>query len=162
MAEDDIKKIATGLVSGALTGGVEREEAASVGMPDEIAMLGQVHYLLKDEDVAKLLTERKEYRVLIPALSHLNRTSSLSAFEANIIKRRIKLAADIVLFTKKHKNINLEEVAFLQSLLVYASASANDAINGWRGRLITERTRTYRVETPTQEKKGFWTKLFGR
>jgi hypothetical protein len=92
----------------------------------------------------------------------LNRTSNLSSIEAEVLKRRIKLAADIILFTKKEADISLEEVAFIKSLLVYASCAMQDAIGGWRGRLVTERIRTYRVETPTERKKGFWERLFGR
>jgi len=146
-------------VEAALAGGVEHSEVTPT---EEAAILGQTFYLLKDDDLKLCFKRFPEYSLLLPALSHLNRTSNLSSIEAEVLKRRIKLAADIILFTKKEADISLEEVAFIKSLLVYASCAMQDAIGGWRGRLVTERIRTYRVETPTERKKGFWERLFGR
>jgi hypothetical protein len=131
--------------------------------PEEAALvLGQSSYLLLDDGVFRSFKAFPEYILLLPALSHLNRTSNLSFTEAEVLKRRIKLIADIILFTKNEADIDLKEVAFIKSLLVYASCVMQDAVGGWRGKLLTERISTYRVETPTERRKGFWEKLFGR
>jgi len=148
---EEAKQVALGAVAGS----VQREEA--VTPTEEAQLLGQVYYLLKDDKVIDFIEQKKpEYAVLMTALSHLNRTSNTVEKNARLWKLRLKRAIDLVLMTKPEDDITLGEVAFLDSLYIYGSCAIEDAVNGWRGRLATERIRTYRVETGEKKSKAWW------
>jgi len=150
MSEDEV---AEELISQAMS----QEEA---GQPSqEEVILGQLEHLLRDEDVLRQICEDKpEYRNLLAALSHLNRTSNTNSKIADLWRRYFKRAVDLVLMTKNEEDISLGEVAFLDSLYIFAMCASEDAVSGWRGRLVTEIRRIFRVERgqSTSRRRWFW------
>ncbi|MEM2367485.1 MAG: hypothetical protein QXQ50_04540 [Candidatus Bathyarchaeia archaeon] len=151
------------IIKRALAGSVEGEESAMTAR-EELAMAYELAYLLRDDGVFNLFKNDprlRDYIVLRPALSHLNRTTNMSGFDAEIFKRRFKLALDLILFSRSERELTMTEIALKEGLLVYGCCVASDAVGGWRGRLITERTRVYRVESG-EKKRGLLSRLFGR
>lgn len=121
---------------------------------DEMAsMLGQVYYLLKDDETFQLLREDPDMKNLMPMLSHLLRTSNLDKKTIEIAKLRWRIACRLVLLCQKEAV--LVNVAKFNAWLVFGYAAIEDAKEGWRGRLVTEKIKTYKVETQAQRRGKF-------
>ena len=138
----------------------QSQEMQTVTTEDYYQYMGQIYYLVKDEEVMSLLREDPDLKQLIPALSHLLRTSNIT--DKNIIKGmmlRWKRACRNQLLVSKSPN--LVSQSKFDAWVNYGYAAIQDTIDGWRGRLVTERIKTYKIET-NQAKKGFWSNLLGR
>jgi len=134
-----------------------QEEAG--GPSEEEYVLSQIHYLLKDDEVLKMIAEKKpEYMPALLTLSHLNRTSNIDRQTARLIMARFKRQLDEILMTKKEKDITMGEMAFIDGLLNFAECAIADAVQGHRGRLVTEIRRIFRVERgqSTSRRRWFW------
>ena len=148
MSEDEIVE---GMVSQAMSQGDEGPSS------EEEIVTKPVDQLLRDENVLRQICEDKpEYKALLAALSHLNRTSNTDSKTADLWRRYFKRAVDLVLMTKKEEDIDLGEVAFLDSLYIFAMCASEDAVSGWRGRLVTEIRRIFRVERGQSASKRRW------
>lgn len=117
--------------------------------------------LMRDDDVIKLITQKKkEYRVLIPGISHMNRTSNTDPKTARLCKLYLKRAMDLVLLTKDEKDMNFGEFAFIDAMNVFCTCAMSDMVSGWRGRLVTEVKRILRVVRGEESSGGrrwkFW------
>ncbi|MEM4454425.1 MAG: hypothetical protein QXL98_01400 [Thermofilaceae archaeon] len=131
---------------------------------EETVILGRLHYMLEDPHVYELIDkEYPDYKPLKLVLSSLSRTSYLDPVEANIVKYRAYTAIDIILLSKPRDKISIKERAFVECLKAHIIAAVNDAVNGWRGRLVTEQAKTLRVVS-AEKKEGsrWWERLFGR
>lgn len=117
---------------------------------EQAAMLGQVYYLLKDDEVSAILRGSPDLVCLIPFFSHLSRTSNLDKKTVEMLKLRLKMALRLVLLCQREPN--LVNVALYNALLAYGYAALEDGIQGWRGRLCTEKIKTYKVETQAQKR----------
>lgn len=150
------------IIKRALAGSVEGEESTMTAR-EELAMAYELAYLLRDDSIFKLFSDPRlrDYVALRPALSHLNRTTNMSGFDGEIFKRRFKLALDLILFSRSERELTMAEIALKECLLAYGGCVASDAVGGWRGRLITERTRVYRVESG-EKKRGLLSRILGR
>lgn len=138
----------------------QSQEMQQVTTEDYYQYMGQIYYLVKDEEIISLLREDADLKQLMPALSHLLRTSNIT--DKNIIKAmmlRWKRALRIQLLVQKSPK--LVSQAKFDAWTNYGYAAIQDTIEGWRGRLVTERIKTYKIET-NQAKKGFWSNLLGR
>ena len=132
----------------------EREEGV---LPAEQAyLLSQIYYLLKDDLVLNEIVNDKDYRKLLPGLSHLNRTSNTDKRSAKLGKLRLKRAIDLILMTKDEADITCGEAVKVDALLTFIDAANDDRVSGWRGKLTTERIRTYKVESGSGGKKRKW------
>lgn len=128
--------------------------------PDEMQqMLGQTYYLAKDELIQALLLEDEDLHPLYFALSHMVRTSNWDKKTKNLNKLRFRRSARIQLLLKKPAN--MVNYAKYDSICIYADAAMEDAHDGWRGRLMTERIRTYKMEQGQKKTSGLRS-LFGR
>lgn len=129
-------------------------EGAGQITPDDFAvMLGQVHYLFKDDDVIKFLTEHPRLKKLLIGLSHMIRTSRLDnkrVIEEMKLRWKIALRLEILILNKEK---DTKSVALFQLLVNYGYAAIEDARNGWRGKLVTEKIKTYRFEGAAKKKK---------
>ena len=119
---------------------------------DYYQYMGQIYYLVKDEEVQKLLRDDPNMKVLMPALSHLVRTSN---FTDKIAIQRMKLrwqrACRIQLMVMQTPS--LVSQAKFDAWNNFGEAVVEDTIEGWRGRLVTERIKTYKVETSSPPRK---------
>lgn len=138
----------------------QSQELQQVTTEDYYQYMGQIYYLIKDEEINALLREDPDLKQLMPALSHLLRTSNIT--DKNVIKGmmlRWRRACRIQLLVSKSPK--LVSQAKFDAWNNFGIAAIHDTIDGWRGRLVTERIKTYKIET-NQAKKGFWSNLLGR
>lgn len=135
------------------------QEMQQVTMEDYYQYMGQIYYLIKDEETQALLRDDPDLRELMPALSHLLRTSNIT--DKKVIKEmklRWRRACRIQLMVKKTPR--LVSQAKFDAWVNFGNAAVEDTREGWRGRLVTERIKTYKIETG-QQKKGIWSRIFG-
>ena len=128
----------------------------ALSQEDLVEKLAQVYYLLKDTDVLNILKadeEKDRLRKLIPALSHLVRTTNITN-EKTITEMKIRwrIAVRRVIFIDTE---NPGTMAEYHSWLNFGYAVIEDTRKGWRGKLATERIRTFKIEGAAQKKGLF-------
>lgn len=117
--------------------------------------LGRSVYMVMDPEVFSILNDedKKQFRALIPAFSHLMRTTNIGTKEAELLE------LDYEYLTLIHKlNMNEDEYetvgwALLESLKIYARGIISDAFHGWKGRLVTEQIKIVRTELEKKKKR---------
>jgi hypothetical protein len=120
---------------------------------EEQQMMAQIYYLIKDPIVQKMLLDDPNMKALLPALSHLIRTSNLDKNTVTLLKLRWKVACRLQLLIKQKPD--LVSLAKFQAWVMFGYAALEDTINGWRGRIVTERQRIYKVESGNRQRKKF-------
>ncbi len=112
--------------------------------PDETSeMLGQLYYLLKDEQALSMLLGDEHLRHLLPSVSHLSRTSIADDKSIMLAKLHFRRALRLAI---AKKGTTLQNLSAFDSWLNYGYAAIDDRNKGWRGRLATERIKTYKFE----------------
>lgn len=131
---------------------VQGEAMKQVTTEDYYQYMGQIYYLVKDEEVQKLLREDPNMKVLMPALSHLLRTSNITdKTTRREMKLRWRRSCRLQLLVMSSPN--LVSIAKFDAWVNFGIAAIEDTDAGWRGRLITERIKTYKVETSAPPRK---------
>lgn len=142
-----------------------REQAGQGGVtPDEFSMmLAAAHYLYRDDNVDRMIfgdgQNRCDERLkkLAPALSHLIRTSRIvNEKDLRLMKLRWRLSVRLTLLVEAERK-NVASYAEFYAWVNFGEAVIDDTFEGWRGRLVTERIRTYKIE----QQQGSRKKLFG-
>lgn len=133
----------------------EQRMPMPAGQDDFAQLLASSYFLMVDETSIGIAMADPELREMIPALSHLIRTSNLNPKTVELMKIQWRIICRMQLLVKK--DAQLASYTKFLVWLNYGYACLEDAIGGWRGKLVTERIRTYKIETQTQ-KKG---RLFG-
>ena len=133
---------------------VSGEAMKQVTTEDYYQYMGQIYYLAKDEESQAILRADPNMKVLMPALSHLLRTSN---FTDKLVIKEMKLrwrrACRIQLMVMNSPN--LVSQAKFDVWVNFGYAAIEDARSGWRGRLVTERIKTYKVESSAPQRKKF-------
>lgn len=129
-------------------------ESLQSGGEDMLQYIGQLYYLIRDDDVHQMIMDDPDLRPLMPALSHLLRTGNLDKKTVQIAKLRWKISCRLQLLLKRKPS--LVSLAKYNCMITYGFGVLEDALHGWRGRLVTEKIRTYRVDAVQQRKKRFW------
>lgn len=109
-----------------------------------------VYSLLKDEMVNEQLLNDPDARHLLPALSHLMRTTNI---EDKVAIQYCLLTWEIAcrLTFLVNKPPNLVNRAKYEAWNLFGRAVIHDAEHGWRGKLVTERIKIFKLEG--EEKK---------
>ena len=137
------------------------ESMAQVTTEDYYQYMGQIYYLVKDEETQQLLRQDPKMLALLPALSHLLRTSNITDKKLLMeLKIRWRRACRIVLMVSQSPK--LVNQARFDAFVNFGYAAIEDCREGWRGRLVTERIKTFKIETQNSGGKGILAKLFGR
>ena len=155
---------------------VDPERAAALGQlmqgeqgqqssPDDFAvMMAQTHYLLRDDDITSMLKSTSNphaMRKLLPALSQLLRTSNINdARQILEMKLNWAIAVRYALFINNDTEAEADMAEFY-AWLNFGYAAIEDTRKGWRGNLVTNKIRTYKIEG-AQSKTGFFSSLFKR
>ena len=126
---------------------------------DWISYLGQAYFLVSDPEVVAMLKADPDLTVLMPALSSMVRTSNLTPKTVAILKVRWRMACKMQLLSKK--SAELVDVTKYQIWLMHGYAALEDALHGWRGRLVTEKVRSYKIEGDSKKRSRFLG-MFGR
>lgn len=133
--------------------------------------MGQIYYLIKDEQVLNDIMNDPDLRVLLPMFSHLNRTSNIDTDQngkrvSACMKIRARRALRLQLMV--NKNPNLVSQAQFDAMVNFTDGVVEDQKGGWRGRLLTEKIKTYKIEGGSSGSRtsggggGLFAKLFGR
>jgi hypothetical protein len=120
---------------------------------DWYQFMGQIYYLVKDDETFQELRDDSDLKVLMPTLSHLLRTSNLDKKTIKEMKLRWRRAVRLQLLCKK--NPTLVSQAKFDAWVNFGYAAIEDAKEGWRGRLVTERIKTYKIEMGSKRRGKF-------
>jgi hypothetical protein len=134
---------------------VQSSEMSPTSPDEQAQVLGHAYYLLKDEQTMALLLGDPQLTILLPALSHLVRTSRKDKHGIELAKLHWRRALRIQLLVKQRPA--LVNVARYDSWLIFGYTALDDTLEGWRGKLITERIKTYKIENAQTKTGG----LFG-
>jgi hypothetical protein len=128
---------------------------------DFYQQMGQSYYIVKDEEIQQQLREDSDLKVLMPELSHLSRTSNVTSKDAiEEMKVNWRMACRLQIMVKKTPN--LQSQAKFLSWLDFGYTAIYDREYGWRGKLLTERIKTYKIENSPQRGGSFLSRWFGR
>ncbi len=121
-------------------------EAVQTFSPEEFFQTQYTIYsLLKDEIVLQELLNDKDAKVLIPFLSHLLRTTNIDdPVSVKFMMLTWEIACRLVFLV--YKPPTLVNRAKFEAWLGFGRAAVHDAEKGWRGKLVTERIKIYKVE----------------
>lgn len=141
-------------------------EMQTASQEDYYQYMGQIYYLVKDERMDLIFNDPK-LRVLYPMFSHLQRTSNIDRDKngrivSAMLKVRARRALRIQLMVCQ--NPKLVNQAKFDALVAYSEGVVEDMKEGWRGRLVTEKIKTYKIESGSGAggQKSWLEKLFGR
>jgi hypothetical protein len=134
----------------------ESHPAANVQSDQELQRdLAQSYYLQVDDMTQKQIFDDPELRYLQPAFSHLNRTSRIPdkrlAEMARLDNEYILLLHE---FGLMEASVDLHGWSKLEALRIYGQALVNDQLEGYRGKLVTEKIKEVRVRLEQKKKEG--------
>ena len=122
------------------------------------AQLSSEYRLLIDDVFKRQLLSSGEDKMgldlsaVYPIFSHLNSISRIRRQDGEVLALEVE-AALLELETLAQENtLTPESVALLESLKIFGKYRIFDAVDGYKGRLITEHRRLIRVERPREEK----------
>lgn len=111
-----------------------------------------IYSLLKDEIVQQQLLDDPDAKVLIPALSHLVRTTNIENPTAvQYLLLTWEIACRLVFLV--YKPPNLINRAKFEAWNIFGRGVIHDAEHGWRGKLVTERIKIYKVEGAEKKRR---------
>lgn len=141
---------------------VAQEQGSQGVTPDEFStMLAQAHELFHDDQITQLILSNPERAAkLLPALSHMLRTTRITdRTTIEIMKLRWELTCRLTFLVSDEEG-KVATSAEYYSWLNYGYAAIEDTWEGWRGKLVTERIRTYRIEGQAKQ-QGVFGKIKG-
>jgi len=113
--------------------------------------------LMEDEKVLEIVEGDDDLRDLIPILSRLNRTTRISRDEYELLSLEVDLIFEMKMAAMNEDKFEMKHWAKLQALRFYIQMALRDAVDGWRGRLITERHRRISIRREEPEvKRSRW------
>jgi len=127
-------------------------------MSDEmIYSLGRSVYMVMDPEVTAILNAdgNKQFNALLPAFSHLNRTTNIDKKQAELLGLNYEYLSLIHKLNMKEDEYENVGWALLESLKIFASGIISDAFHGWKGKLVTEQIKIIRTELE-KKKKGIF------
>lgn len=128
-----------------------RGESMEVAPQEFARMMAEAQYLIKDPDVMKEAKKDKRIKKLIASLSTMIRTTFITDKNTlKIMKARWRVACRLELLILPEEPASYGE---FQSWLNFGEAVMDDAFNGWRGKLLAEKIRTYRIERSSAKRK---------
>ena len=128
-------------------------EAMQQFSPEEFFQTQYVIYsLLKDEMVFDQLLADNEAKHLLPALSHLARTTNIK--DKNSVKYMIKtweIACRLTFLVNKPPT--LVNRAKFEAWYMFGRTAIHDMEDGWRGKLVTERIKIFKLEGAEKKRR---------
>ena len=118
-----------------------------------IDSVGRTYYMIRDDREDELLKSEQLLSFLGPAFSPLNQLTNINEKEARI--RRLKYK---ILLLKLKGYMNPRAYAnggsiLISSLELRARSIVSDAETGWKGKILTEQTKTTRVELEKKKRR---------
>jgi hypothetical protein len=121
-------------------------------------LLGELHEITHDDEIIKILKKYPELEPLIIGISHMIRTSNLDDKTIKQMKIRWRIAIRLQLkdFANSHSEDGVNTVALFQLLTNYGYAAIEDARNGHRARMLTERIKILKFENTKKPRNKLW------
>jgi hypothetical protein len=132
----------------------------AMSQEDLVERLAQIYYLLNDPIIIKLVKDNSgKLEKLWPALSPLLRTGRCDDKASLTLKKlRWRLACRRAILIDSEDGGDMPE---FRAWVSFGEGVIEDMYMGWRGKLATERIRTYKIEGGSV-KKGIMARLFGK
>jgi len=127
-------------------------------MSDEmIYSLGRSVYMVMDPEVTAILNDKDkpQFQALLPAFSHLNRTTRIGKKQAELLTLNyeyLSLIHKLNMPEDEYENVGW---ALLESLKIFASGIISDAYEGFKAKVVTEQIKIIRTELD-KKKKGIF------
>lgn len=139
-----------------LTTAAVHGDAAKPNSPeaDYLAMVGKMGFMVMDENIINFLYSNSLLHPFIPVFSPLNSTIKLDKQQAEL--KRIRLENFIVerKLTMPPETYDSNGLEVLDGLRIFGHDRVSEAMDGWKGHLVTEQVKV--IETRTPEKKGWF------
>lgn len=124
-------------------------------LPQElINQLGKEYYLLVDDLTLALLHASPQFQFLIPAFSHLSRTTRITRKDAQIQMLEMECMFDEHTMQMEEDDFDHEGWAEIRSYLMFGKDVINDKVDGHRGRLITDKIKILEARVMAEKKRG--------
>lgn len=117
--------------------------------------LADMHYLVADKFVERLLGDDERTKALRVGTSALVRTSKKSKKARRIAKHQWNISCTVSLLAMRRPQ--LVDLALYNNLKIFGHSAIDDTDEGWRGLLVTNKMRTIRLERGESKRRG----LFG-
>lgn len=121
---------------------------------DYIEMTGKMGYMVMDEIVIKILSENPYLQPLLFLFSQLNSTGKLDKHQAELKRIRLEKIITMMRLTMPEAMYEANGYETLATVRMFGHDRINEAVDGWKGHLVTEQVKKIEVRTP-HEKRGF-------
>lgn len=133
--------------------------AGETGKPNDVAadyveMTGRMGYMVMDELIVKILSNNEYFQPLLFLFSQLNSTINLDKHEAKLKRIRLEKIITMMRLTMPEEMYEANGYETLATVRMFGHDRINEALNGWKGHLVTEQVKKIEVRTP-QENKGW-------
>jgi len=112
--------------------------------------------------IERILIRYKRYRPYLFILNQLTRTTYFTEKEAEQLKKEIALCISRDLLDMDEDELELTDINFLTLLEKACQIAVQDAVRGWKARVVTEQRRRVVFEGSESEKKKPWWKFWGK
>lgn len=125
---------------------------------DYVYSLGRSVYMIMDPEVSEMLKDdgNPQLKSLIPAFSHLNRTTAIGEKEARLLLLQYEYIGLIHTLNMDEDEYENKGWALLEALEIFARNIVADARHGWKGRLVTEQIKIIKTEIEKKKKGGIF------
>lgn len=134
------------------------EQSNQPQMSDEmISSLGRSVYMVMDPEVTAILNDKDkpQFQALLPAFSHLNRTTRIGKKQAELLTLNYEYLSLIHKLNMPEDDYENVGWALLESLKIFASGIISDAFEGFKAKVVTEQIKIIRTELE-RKKKGLF------
>ena len=118
-----------------------------------LQMMARIGYLTVDENVVKWLFDHPQFHPLIQALAPVNRTTVLTAQQAEINRIDFEILFTMMKLTMPPDVYEQGAMEHFQGFRIFANNQINDAVEGKKLIALTQVSK--RIEIDTKEKKGW-------
>jgi len=112
--------------------------------------------------IERIVKSYKRYRPYLFILNQLTRTTYFTEKEAEQLKKEIALCISRDLLDMDEDELELTDINFLTLLEKACQIAIQDAVRGWKARVVTEQRRRVVFEGSESEKKKPWWKFWGK
>ena len=113
--------------------------------------------------IERILLRYKRYRPYLFILNQLTRTTYFTEKEADLLKKEIAVCISRDLMDMDEDELELTDVNFLTLLEKACQIAVQDAVRGWKARVVTEQRRRVVFEGAAEsERKKPWWKFWGK
>jgi len=131
----------------------EQQPQGPTSPQEYIDLIGQRYFMIKDDKEEKIFTRNRQLENLGPAFTSLNQLTNIDEKEAKIRRYKYKVLLLKLKGYTKVKDYASGASILISSLDIRSRNIISDAIRGWKGRILTEDSKTTRIELEKVKKR---------